>query len=125
MSSVNLLQQGQHADGLQELKDIIPQGPFVAPLHPIDHLFAVQSPVDARISAPGHPPTHPVRQVLRALVSRACFMVHLPLLHPSQPLRKVDHRSKPRLMLESQYFRVEYIAEVDDHDATDSSSGAF
>jgi hypothetical protein len=34
--AVSLLQQAHHADGLLEMKEVIPQRAFIKPLHPID-----------------------------------------------------------------------------------------
>ncbi len=39
--AVDLLQLGHHADGLQEVKEIIQQGPFIQSVDPIHKLFAV------------------------------------------------------------------------------------
>jgi hypothetical protein len=65
---VHLFQQRHHADGLQEVKEVIQYRPFVEPVHPIDHLLAVQAPRPAVIIALGDLPTQPLRQVLRNFV---------------------------------------------------------
>jgi hypothetical protein len=65
---MNLLQQGHHANGLQEGKEVVQHRPFIQAVDPIDLLFPVQAPRNARIVPPGHLPTQPLGQILGDLV---------------------------------------------------------
>ena len=70
--------RAHHADGLQEVEEIVKQRPFVQPVHPVHQLLPIQPPGDTRIVAPGHLPTQPFCQVLCELVPRVCPIVHSP-----------------------------------------------
>jgi hypothetical protein len=65
---MGLLQQTHHADGLQEVEEIIQPRAFIEPIHAIDQLLAVRVARHPGIVAPGDLSIQPPRQVLCDLV---------------------------------------------------------
>jgi hypothetical protein len=61
---VDWLQPRHDPTRLQAVQDIIQQGAFVPPVHPIDDLCAVQPPREAVIVTAGDLPTQAFRQML-------------------------------------------------------------
>ena len=49
---------------MQEVEEVIHQGPFVQPVDPVDDLLAVQAPGHPRVIAARRLPTQPLCQVL-------------------------------------------------------------
>jgi hypothetical protein len=68
--TVGLLQSYQHADGLQEMNELIQHRPFIEPLDPIHQVLTVQAACDPELIAPCDLPTPPLRQVRRDVVVR-------------------------------------------------------
>jgi hypothetical protein len=92
--AVRLLQQTHHANGLQKMKEIIQQRPFIEPIDSVHQLFLLQAASYTGVVAPGSLPTQPLRQVLRHLIVRLphgppSSLVCLPALEESGPPIKV------------------------------------
>ena len=60
-----MLQQGEHLQFFQELKELIQQCAGIQRIHPVHDLLAVQAPRHAHIIALCHLPTQPLGQVRR------------------------------------------------------------
>src|SRR5919108_5962480 len=70
--ALDVTQQVDDSQLMQEVEEVIQQGPFVQSIDPIDDLLAVQAPRHPCVITTSGPPTQPLGQVLIDLFSCLC-----------------------------------------------------
>ena len=99
--AAGVLEQRHPPERRQAMNEVIQHRPFIQPVDALDHRRAIQAPRHRESSLLATSQHH--RSARCCVVSsRVCPMIYLPLRRAFPSSWKVDHRSRPWLMLESQ-----------------------